>query len=81
VPLQLAYAVNVTPSLCLIATVYPVITEPPSAGATQLILTLVLLKFVVVGGAGTLGAVGRTAPLPEVDVDEIPTAFVANTVA
>ncbi len=49
----------------MIAIVYPVITEPPSAGATQLISTLVLLIFVVVGAAGTLGSVGRTAPLPD----------------
>ncbi len=52
VPVQLAYAVNVDPSL--IATVYPVITEPPSAGATQLIMTLVR-EFTVVGAAGVLG--------------------------
>jgi hypothetical protein len=72
--------VNVTPSL--IATVYPVITEPPSEGATQVISTLGLLRFVVVGAAGTLGSVGRTAPpLPDKDAAELPIAFVADTVA
>jgi hypothetical protein len=35
----------------------------------------------VVGAAGTLGTVGNTAPLPAVDVAELPTAFVANTLA
>ena len=40
--LQLADSmVNVVPSLYLIATVYAVIEEPPSSGATQVIVTLV----------------------------------------
>jgi hypothetical protein len=44
-------------------------------------VTLVLLIFVVVVAVGTLGTVGITAPLPDVDIDELPTAFVANTEA
>ena len=36
-PIQPVYAVYVVPSLCRISTVYPVITEPPSAGASQVI--------------------------------------------
>ncbi len=60
---------------------YPVIAEPPSKGATQVIVTVVLLRFVVVGAAGALGSVGSTAPLPDVDSAELPTAFVANTLA
>lgn len=63
VPVQLAYTVNVTASLCRIFTVYPVIAVLPCAGAIQVIATLVLLGFVVVGAAGVLGAVS-TAPLP-----------------
>ena len=60
---QLEYVVNVTPSLCRINTLYSVIAEPPFAGATQFIRTL-LPETVVVGAAGELGAVGRAAPLP-----------------
>jgi hypothetical protein len=78
VPVQLAYTVNV--DSLLIATVYPVITEPPSTGATQVIVTLVP-ETAVVGAAGTMGTVGKTAPLPDEDVDELPMAFLANTVA
>jgi hypothetical protein len=65
VPVQLAYAVNVVPSIFRIATVYPVITEPPSeSGATQLMMTLVP-ETTVVGAAGLLGIVyGSTAPFP-----------------
>ena len=64
VPEQLANAVNVVPSLCRISTVYPVIAEPPSAGATQFIITS-LPEIEVVGAAGVLGAVeGIIAPLP-----------------
>jgi hypothetical protein len=57
VPVQLAHAVNVTPSLFQIATVYAVITEPPSTGATQLIMTSVS-EITVVGAAGVLGTDG-----------------------
>ena len=63
IPIQPVYVVYVTPSLCRIKTLYPVIAEPPSAGATQFIRTL-LPETVVVGAAGELGAVGRAAPLP-----------------
>jgi hypothetical protein len=38
----------------------------PCAGATQAIPTVVMLGFVVVGAAGTLGAT-NTAPLPPVE--------------
>jgi hypothetical protein len=60
--------------------VYPVINDPPSAGATQLIKTL-LPEIAVIGATGILGAVGITAPLPWRDVAERPTAFVAVTLA
>jgi len=81
-PLQVTNAVKVFPSLYLIATVYPVITDPPSAGATQLIKTL-LPEIVVVGAAGTLGAVAVyiTAPLLKLDAAEGPKTFVAVTLA
>ena len=59
---------------------YPVIAEPPFAGATQLITTLVP-EIVVVGATGAKGIVGIIAPLPEVDAAEIPIRFVAITVA
>jgi len=41
-----------------------VIGDPPSKGATQATPTVVLLGFVVVGAAGTLGILGRIAPRP-----------------
>ncbi len=63
VPVQPVCVVNVVPSLCRINTLYPVIAEPPFAGATQFITTL-LPEFELVGAAGVLGAVGRAAPLP-----------------
>ena len=79
VPVQLANAVNVTPSLYRIATVYPVIADPPSAGVSQVINAL-LPKIVAVGAAGELGSVaGITAPLPSGDVAELPISFVAKT--
>ncbi len=57
-----------TPLLCLIFTLYPVITEPPSSGATQVIETLES-EIEVVGAAGVLGAVtGIVTMLPEADV-------------
>jgi hypothetical protein len=79
VPVQLANAVNVTPSLYRIATVYPVIADPPSAGVSQVIKTLVP-TIVAVGAAGELGSVaGITAPLPSGDAAELPISFVAKT--
>lgn len=79
VPVQLANAVNVTPSLYRIATVYPVIADPPSAGVSQIIKTLVP-KIVVVGAPGETGSVaGITAPLPSGDATELPISFVAKT--
>jgi hypothetical protein len=63
--LQLIDSVLYFPSLFLIATVYAVIGEPPSLGATQVIVTLVFEFTEVVGAAGTLGIVaGSIAPLP-----------------
>jgi hypothetical protein len=53
--LQLADSVMKEPTLFFIATVYPVIGEPPSAGNTQAIITLVFEILEVVGAAGTLG--------------------------
>ncbi len=50
-------------SLCRINTLYPVIAEPPFAGATQVIVTSVP-RIEVVGAVGELGAVGRAAPFP-----------------
>ncbi len=63
VPEQLANDVNVEPSLYRIATLYPVITDPPSAAAAHVTKTLVP-KIVVVGAAGVEGTVGIIAPLP-----------------
>jgi hypothetical protein len=40
------YVVNVEASLCRINTLYPVIAEPPLAGATQTILTVVPEKTI-----------------------------------
>ena len=66
----LHYVVNV-PSLCLIATVYPVIAEPPFAGGTQEIITSIFEFTEIVGAAGTLGTEaaltsnpGESAPKP-----------------
>jgi hypothetical protein len=42
VPEQPAYVEYVTPSLCRIATLYPVIAEPPFGGAIQAIATSVV---------------------------------------
>lgn len=39
------------------------ISDPPSAGATQVIKTL-LSEIVVVGAIGVVGTVGIIAPLP-----------------
>ena len=56
VPVQPAYVVYVTPLLRRISTVYPVIAEPPSAGAAQVIATSVVPEIAVTGAAGALGA-------------------------
>ena len=62
VPVQPAYVEYVAPSLCRIATVYPVIAEPPSEGATQVITTLVVPEIaVVIGAAGVEGALREKA--------------------
>jgi hypothetical protein len=61
---QPAYVEYVTPSLYRIATLYPVIAEPPSKGATQVIVTSVVPEIAVTGAAGVFGAVGITAPFP-----------------
>jgi hypothetical protein len=53
--LQLTDSVSKVPTLLLIATEYPVIGEPLSAGATQVIVTLMFELIEVVGAAGTLG--------------------------
>jgi hypothetical protein len=63
IPIQPVYVVYVTPSLCRRNTLYPVIAEPPFAGATQFIITFAP-EIEVAGAAGELGAVGRAAPLP-----------------
>ena len=60
VPEQPGKVVYVTPSLCRIITVYPVITEPPSAGATQLVTTLVP-EIAVVGAVGVAGTAATAA--------------------
>ena len=56
VPVQPKYVVYVTPSLRRISTVYPVIAEPPSAGAAQVIVTSVVPEIEVTGAEGVLGA-------------------------
>jgi len=52
VPVQPAYVEYVTPSLFKIATVYPVIAKPPSAGAAQVIVTSEVPEIAVTGAAG-----------------------------
>jgi len=54
-PVQPAYAEYV-PSFYRISTVYPMIAEPPSAGAAQVISTSVVPDIAVTGAAGVLGA-------------------------
>ena len=57
------------------------IAEPPSAGASQVITTL-LLETVVVGADGVEGTVaGIAAPLPARDAAELPIALVAIILA
>ena len=58
VPAQPVYVVNVR-SLFLISIIYPVSTEPPSAGAVQVIETL-LPEIAVVGADGVEGTVAVT---------------------
>ena len=66
---------------CPIHTSYAVITDPLSAGATQVIVAYFeFVSYQVVGAAGTLGTV-RITPSPEADSDEGPMAFVAATLA
>ena len=52
------------------------IAEPPSAGSTQFIRTL-LPEIEVVGAAGVEGAVANIAPFPAGDEADGPTAFIA----
>ncbi len=73
VPLQ-PVCVAYVPSLFRINTLYPVITEPPFAGAIQFITTL-LPEIEVVGAAGVEGAAAIIAPLPGGDAVEGPTVF------
>lgn len=54
------------------------ISDPPSAGATQVIKTL-FSEFVITGAIGIVGTVGRIAPLPSGDAAEVPMAFTALT--
>ena len=61
ITLQPVCVVYVTPSLCRVNTLYPVIAEPPSAGAAQVIRTS-LPEIEVVGAAGVEGAVAIIAP-------------------
>ena len=57
------------------------IAEPPSAGAVQVITTL-LLEIAVVGAYGVKGTVaGIIAPLPTGDTADSPIAFVAIILA
>ena len=55
-PVQPAYVMYVTPFLCRISTVYPVIADPLSAGAVQLIATSVVPEIEVTRAEGVLGA-------------------------
>ena len=74
VPLQPVYAVYVL-SLCRIDTEYPVIAEPPSAGAGQLISTL-LSETLVVRAAGVEGTVaGIVARPPQSELPDLPISF------
>jgi hypothetical protein len=81
IPVQPAYVEYVTPSIYRISTVYSVIAEPPSEGATQVIVTSVP-EIAVTGAAGAAGVFaggGITAPFPEVDAAEAPKTFMACT--
>ena len=60
---------------------YPVITEPPSAGAVQVITTL-LLETAVVGAYGVEGTVaGIINVMLSLDASEFPIAFFAIILA
>ena len=78
VPVQLANDADHVPSLYRIATLYPMISDPPSAGAFHVTKTLVL-EIEVVGASGVAGTVGSTAPLPEEEAAEFPLEFMART--
>ena len=61
--------------------------EPPSlAGALQVNMSCVSLLpalslYRLVGKSGTVGATGMVAPLPSLELEESPMAFVASTLA
>ena len=78
VPVQVANDADHVPSLYRIATLYPMISDPPSAGAFHVTKTLVL-EIEVVGASGVVGTVGSTAPLPEEEAAELPLEFMART--
>jgi hypothetical protein len=81
VPVHPKYAEYVKLSLYRIFTVYSVIAEPPSEGATQVIVTSVP-EIAVTGAAGAAGVFaggGISAPFPEVDAAEAPKTFMACT--
>ena len=78
VPVQLANDADHVPSLYRIATLYPMISDPPSAGAFHVTKTLVL-EIEVVGASGVVGTVGSTAPFPEEEAAELPLEFMART--
>jgi len=78
VPVQLISGADHVPSLFRIATLYPVISDPPSAGAFHVTKTLVL-EIEVVGASGVMGTSAITAPFPERDAAEIPLEFIAYT--
>ena len=80
VPVQLANGADHVPSLYRIATLYPVISDPPSAGAFHVTKTLVL-EIEVVGASGVMGTSASTAPLPDRDAAELPIEFVAIILA
>jgi hypothetical protein len=78
VPVHPKYAEYVKLSLYRIFTVYSVIAEPPSEGATQVIVMSVP-EIAVTGAAGVFAGGGITAPFPEVDAAEAPKTFMACT--
>ena len=78
VPVQLISGADHVPSLYRIATLYPVISDPPSTGAFHVTKTLVL-EIEVVGASGVMGTSASTAPLPDGDAAEFPLEFIACT--
>ena len=57
------------------------ISEPPSEGATQFIITL-LPEIEVVGADGIAGTVtGNIAPFPSLDIFDYPKTFMAKIIA